>query len=111
MSELHKISLSTIDAIHVVQVQDILYCKCNNSYTTFYLCNHGPIIVSRGIKEFEKQLRDSGFFRSHQSYLVNLNHVVKLDKADKYSILLSDNSKIPTATRKRKEILHILLDK
>lgn len=106
-----QISLNTIDAIHLVQIQDILYCKCDNSSTTFHLTNHSPIVVSRSIKEIEKQLGATNFFRSHQSYLVNINHIKEINKSKNYSILLSDDSQIPTATRKRKEIIQILLKK
>ena len=106
-----RISLNTLDAIHLVQIQDILYCKCDNSSTTFFLTNHEPIVVSRSIKEVEKQLGEANFFRSHQSYLVNINHIKEINKSQNYSILLSDDSKIPTATRKRKEIMQILLKK
>lgn len=108
---MQRISLNTSDAVHLVQVKDILYCKCDNNSTTFYLANHEPIIVSRSIKEIEEQLSKLSFFRSHQSYLVNINHVIELKKNNNYSIILSDNSLIPTSTRKRKEILQILLNK
>lgn len=108
---MQRITLNTIDAIHLVQVQDILYCKSKNSYTTFYLTNHQPIIISRSIKEVEEQLQESSFIRPHQSYLVNPMHVVEVSKTNNYSILLSDKSLIPTSTRKRKEILQILLKK
>lgn len=108
MSSNRRISLTTNDAIHLVQVRDILYCKCDNSSTTFYLTNHDPIVVSRSIKEVEKQIGGSQFFRSHQSYLVNIRHIVEVNKTNNYSILLSDNSLVPTSTRKRKEIAQIL---
>ena len=106
-----RITLNTLNAIHLVMKQDILYCKCNNSSTTFYLTNHEPIVVSHSIADVEKQLGTETFFRSHQSYLVNINHIRKINKTDNYSILLSDNSEIPTATRKRKEIIQILFNK
>jgi two-component system LytT family response regulator len=104
-----RISLNTINAIHLVQIQDILYCKCDNSSTTFHLTNHSPITVSRSIGDIEKQLGTELFFRTHQSYLVNINHIKEINKSENYTILLSDNSLIPTANRKRKEIIQILL--
>ncbi len=109
MPSVQKILLNTNKAIHLVQIQNILYCKCNNSSTTFYLTNHEKISISRNIKEVEKQLADSDFFRSHQSYLVNINHIVEIKKTDKYVIVLSDGSNIPVSIRKKKEILRILL--
>lgn len=106
-----RITLNTLDAIHLVQIKDILYCKCDNSSTTFYFINHEPILVSQSMKKIEKQLDKSCFIRSHQSYLVNPMHIVEVSKINNYSIILSDNSRIPVSTRKRKEILQILLKK
>ena len=106
-----RISLNTIDTIHLVKVNDILYCKCDNSSTTFCLTNGKSIVVSRSIKEIEMQLADSDFIRSHQSYLVNIKHIVAVSKTQNYAIVLSDNTQIPTSTRKRKEILQILTEK
>ena len=67
-----------------------------------------PIVVSKNIKEFENQLNKSCFFRSHQSYLVNLKHITKIDKQNGFTLLLTDKSQIPTSTRKRKGLLQIL---
>lgn len=108
MDDNQRIILNTADSVFLVQLQHILYCKSNNSYTTFYLTNHEPIIVSRNIKEYENQLHKSQFFRTHQSYLVNLLHIKSIEKQNDFSILLSDNSRIPTSTRKRKMLLHFL---
>ncbi|MCK9452471.1 MAG: LytTR family transcriptional regulator [Bacteroidales bacterium] len=111
MSADQRISLNTLDTIHLVNLDDILYCKCDNSSTTFCLVNGKSIQVSRSIKEIESQLAGADFIRSHQSYLVNMRHIVAIRKAKSYSIVLSDNTQIPTSTRKRKEILQILTEK
>ncbi len=103
-----KLVLSTIDSIHFIQIKDILFCKSNNSYTTFYLTNQDPIVVSRNLKEFETELIHFDFFRTHQSYLANLNHILKIDKSNGYSLILTGNSCIPISTRKKKSLLHIL---
>jgi two-component system LytT family response regulator len=103
-----RIVLNTNDAVHFIRLENILYCKSENSYTTFYLTNHEQIVVSKNIKEFENQLSDAHFFRSHQSYLVNLDHITKIDKQNGFKLFLTDESVIPTSTRKRKMLLQIL---
>jgi two-component system LytT family response regulator len=108
MLEEHRILLNTTDAIYFIPVKDILYCKSDNSYTTFYLLNREPIVVSRNIKDYESQLAESGFFRPHQSYLVNMLHLRIIDKSDGFTLVLSGNKRVPTSTRKKKELLHIL---
>ncbi len=111
MANSKRIVLNTNDAIHFILLENILYCKSENSYTTFYLVNHEPIMVSKNIKEYERQLAGASFFRSHQSYLVNLEHVTKIDKQNSFTLYLTDKTEIPTSTRKRKMLLQILLKK
>jgi two-component system LytT family response regulator len=108
METSQKLVLNTTDSIHFVPFEEILYCKSNNSYTTFYLTNKKNIVVSRNIKEFETELHDFRFFRTHQSYLVNLMHILRIDKTDGFSLILTDNSRIPTSVRKKKNLLQIL---
>ena len=108
MLENQRLVLNTIEAVHFIRLKDILYCKSENSYTTFHFINSEPIIVSKNIKEYENQLSKSNFFRTHQSYLVNLEHVIKINKQNNFMLLLTDDSNIPTSTRKRKELLQIL---
>jgi len=103
-----KLVLTTINSIHFIQIENILFCKSNNSYTTFYLVNQDPIVVSRNIKEFETELNQFHFFRTHQSYLANLNHISKVDKFNGFSLILTDNSRIPISIRKKKSLLQIL---
>ncbi|MDA3943455.1 MAG: LytTR family DNA-binding domain-containing protein [Bacteroidetes bacterium] len=103
-----KLVLTTIDSIHFIQIENILFCKSNNSYTTFYLTNQDPIVVSRNIKEFETELLPFHFFRTHQSYLANLDHFSKVDKSNGFTLILTDNSRILISTRKKKLLLQIL---
>jgi len=103
-----RIHLVTQNHIHFVQIKDISYCKCNNTSTTFYLQNHEPIVVSKGIKAVEAMLQGDNFIRPHQSYLVNRAHVIRIDKSDAYNLILKNNEIIPTSIRKRKEIIQQL---
>jgi two-component system LytT family response regulator len=105
---MQRILLHTSDSIYLVQNSDILYCKSDNSYTTFYFVTLPPVVVSKNIKEFEQQLLKFNFFRPHQSYLVNLEHLVKIDKTNGFSLVLTDKTHIPTSSRKKKELMQIL---
>lgn len=108
MKDIHKIVLNTADAVYILPINEILFCKSNNSYTTFFLINQKPIVVSRNIKELESELTPQGFFRSHQSFLVNLNHVLRINKTKNYELLLTDGTTIPISVRKKKSLLQII---
>ena len=72
--KLKKIVLKTSKSIFLVDVQDIIYCNSDGPYTEFFLDDGRKIMVSKGIKEYEDLLKDAGFLRVHQSYIVNLNY-------------------------------------
>jgi two-component system LytT family response regulator len=103
-----KIVLRTSEAMHIVDVSDICFCKSDNSYTTFYFEDDENILVSKGLKEYECLLSGHGFFRPHQSYLVNLNHVKKVDKSDGGFIIMKNKKEIPVSMRQMKNLLGLL---
>lgn len=103
-----KIMLRTVNALHLVNIEDILYCKNDNSYTTFYFRSDEKIMVSKGIVFYDEILAESGFFRPHQSYLVNIKHVKKLDKTDGGFVILDSGDEIPISARRKKSLIQIL---
>jgi two-component system, LytTR family, response regulator len=103
-----KIVLRTLESMHLVNTSEILYCKNDNNYTTFFLSSGEKIMVSKGIVFYEEILSDSGFFRPHQSYLVNLQHVKKVDKTDGGFIILDSGKEIPISSRRKKGLIQLL---
>jgi two-component system, LytTR family, response regulator len=103
-----NIVLKTAESINVVEVSDIVYCRSDNSYTTFYLNNKEKILVSRGMKEYEELLEDYGFFRPHHSFLVNLKYISRLDKTDGGFLILKDSTEIPVSTRRKARLIQVL---
>jgi two-component system LytT family response regulator len=103
-----KLVLKTSDKIHIVTASEIVRCEADNCYTTFFLESGESILVSRGIREFEELLTKFGFFKPHQSHLINLKYLRKVDKSDGGFLILSNNCKVPLATRKKQELLELL---
>lgn len=103
-----KIVLRTSESVFLVNLSDIRYCKSDNSYTVFHIRDKKSIMVSRSIKEFAELLEEFSFCRPHQSYLVNINFIEKLDKTDGGFIVLDDKTEIPISTRKKQAIMQIL---
>ncbi len=77
-----KISIVNSDGMLIQPVKEILYCEADNSYTVFHLIGGKTVIASRTLKDFEPILNPCGFFRIHNSYLINLEHVLLYSKAD-----------------------------
>jgi len=103
-----KLVLRTAQEIHIVNVSEIVRCEADNVYTTFYLDSGEKIIVSKGLSEYVDLLESYGFLRPHQSHLINLNFVKKLDKSDGGFIILKNDSVIPISTRRKQAIMETL---
>jgi two-component system LytT family response regulator len=100
-----RLTLKTADNIHVVHVQDIIYCAADKSYTTFYLVGGEKIMVSKNLREYELALAGSDFLRVHQSYLVNLNQIVRYEKGDKNILILTENHEVSVSVRKKEQLM------
>lgn len=95
----NKISLWKNDKIHIVDVNDIYYCEARERYTHIFTKDE-EYEIRECISEVEKTINNDSFFRTHRSYLVNLEkieeiipwfnntYILKLNK-EKYEITVS----------------------
>lgn len=103
-----KVSLHTSDKIIVVNIVDIIRCKSDNNYTTFYFKDGSKILVSKTLKYYADMLKEVGFLRVHQSHLINIKYIKEFIKSDGGYLLLTDKSNVPVSVRKKAEVLEIL---
>ena len=75
--------------MHIVDVSEIIYCKSDNSYTTFYLVNEREVLVSKSIKEYAEMLEefDFGFYFSGKLVVDKHKSLNKIGHG-KYEIVL-----------------------
>ena len=102
-----KIVLKTAESIHILKITDIIRCQADNNYTKFFLKGQKPIFVSNTLKEYDEILSNYNFFRTHQSHLVNLEHIIRFDKRDGGSIIMSDEGSVPVSVRKRNLLIKV----
>lgn len=87
----------------VVEMNDVLYLKADQSYTTFVKSNGEKIITSRNIRYFEEKL-DRSFLRVHRSYVVNLKLIAGLFTNDVSYVSFKNNQRIPVSRRLLKSL-------
>ncbi len=95
------------EGYQIIRFDALMYCKSDKGYTTFYTDNKKSYLASKSIKEFEDQLPEDLFIRTHQSYVVNLQFVDKYDKTG--YVFLKSGERIPVSTRKREEFVSRIL--
>ena len=103
-----RLALHAQDKIHIVQIADIIRCESNVNYTEFFFTNSNRIVVSRTLKDFEDILGELGFFRVHQSHLVNTKMIREFVKVEGGHLIMTDGKMIPVSTRKRAEVVKML---
>jgi two-component system LytT family response regulator len=102
-----KLVLKNLESIHIVEITDILFVKSDNNYSEFHITDGRKILVSKSLKVYDEQLRGFSFFRSHQSYLVNLEFAKTFHKQDSTLELLSGEH-IAVSGAKVNALLHNL---
>jgi two-component system LytT family response regulator len=107
LEKIKKIVLRTAESLHVVNVKDIIRLEADGNYTRFFLANGEKLLVSKTMKDFDEMLEESGFFRTHQSHLVNLNHIQRYEKADGGYLVMDDQSTVPISSRKKDALFKI----
>lgn len=97
-----KIALPVARGLRFISVDEIVYLKADGSYTQFFMSNGEKILIAKKLKIFEGLLEGSGMYRTHRSYLINLDHVDEYVKQDGGYVLMS-NGDAASLARDRKE--------
>lgn len=107
-SKMQKLALPSLKGIELVKKEDIIRCESANNYTVFHLKSGREVVVTKTLKEFEEMLSPEGFFRVHQSHLVNLDGVVQFLKEDGGYALMEDGTKVEVSRRKKEAFLQAI---
>ncbi len=108
-TETQRLVLNTQNSIHIVNINEITFCKADKNYTEVNTTNKKQLVISKTLKEFEDMLAGHGFFRSHQSYLVNLAYINHYKKGLGGTIVMNDMQKIPVSSRKKYLFLQLMM--
>lgn len=96
-----RLAIPTSDGMEYLNTREIIRIEADRSYSWFHLTGKRKILVSKNLKEYQDLLNDRNFFRSHNSHLINLEHVKKYIRTDGGGIEMADGSLIPISRTKR----------
>ena len=103
-----KIVLQTAETIYVVRMEDIIYLQAEGSYTRFYTTSHGVLTITKKLIDFEYLENNGPFFRTHRSYIVNLNHIKKVDKKE-FILIMNNDAEVYLAQDKKNLLLEKII--
>jgi two-component system LytT family response regulator len=103
-----KISIAADGKIYLLERDDVIMLKSDKSYTTIFLKDDKKIVVSKTLKEVEKKFEYSEFYRVHNSYLININHVKEYLKSMGGELIMSNGMSASISRNKKNELLEKL---
>lgn len=106
-----KLVIQNVNGFKVVPLEDIFYLQGEVNYTRLFLQGGEKVMTSRTLKDYETFLVDFGFFRIHQSHLINLSHVKEYIKGDGGVIVMNNGQHLNLSRRRKQQFLSRFLGK
>lgn len=102
-----RIQLPTRSTTELVSQSDIISIEASSNTCKVQLSSGQSIVVNRSLKEYDQQLCKSGmrFMRIHNSYIINLDYVVRFSKGEGGYVSLYGNKNVPVSRSKKEELL------
>lgn len=101
-----KIKIKISNHVYLLDEDDITFASSEGNYTTIHLSKQSPIMISKNIKKIKDEyLYDLPFYRCHQSFIVNLKHILSFSN---YEIYLTNGNKISLSNKKYDELAKLL---
>ncbi len=103
-----KINISADGKIYIIEPHDVIMLQADKSYTTIFLKSNQKIVVSKTLKEVEKKFMMHSFYRVHNSYLINLDHVKAYLKRMGGELVLTNELTASVSRNKKIELMNKL---
>jgi len=103
-----KLAITDLNGVRFVEIDKIVRLKADSNYTHIVLINKETIISSKTLKEYEETLAQCGFFRVHNTHLINLSFVDRYIKGIGGTVVMADGASIDVSRQKKKELMEAL---
>lgn len=103
-----KIAIPTMEGLLFFDINDIVCLQADSNYTTLKFSNRHPVVVSKTLREFEDMLPHDMFFRPHNSWLINLDHIKRYIKGDGGQVEMSNGDFVDVSRRRKDEFLKLI---
>jgi two-component system LytT family response regulator len=105
----NKLALPVEDGVLFIKLEDIFLLEADAMYTHFHLKNNKKLLISKPLKYFTDLLENKDmFYKSHRSFLVNLQYLQKIVKKEGTYIELENKFLVPVSKDKKDELNKII---
>lgn len=107
-SVFNKIAVPVEYGFQMVKIDEILYCQADSNYAIMTLINGRKIVISKTLKYLEGLLKSHGFYRIHQSSLVNITHIENYSRLDGGHVTMEGGDMLQISRANKKGFEHFL---
>lgn len=83
-----RLMLRHKEGVAFLDMDDILLIQREERMTVIYTADGGRYVTSDTLSELEERLPEKMFFRSHKSYIVNINHIVSITPYGRWTFVV-----------------------
>ncbi|MEO0470808.1 MAG: LytTR family DNA-binding domain-containing protein [Bacteroidota bacterium] len=103
-----KLAVPVAEGMVFLDIQDIIYCQAEGSYTRLFLDQKKDLLVSKSLKDFESILSPRTYCRVHHSNLINLNQVARYVRGEGGYVIMRNGDHVDISRRKKEEFMRLI---
>jgi len=103
-----KLAIPHSKGMDFINLQDLIYCRAEGSYTRIYLDGKEPLLASKGLKEFANILDPKAYCRVHHSCMISLEHVQQYIQGEGGYVIMSNGDHVDIARRRKEDFMKLI---
>ncbi len=100
-----RIAIPTRDGLEMVALDRVVHAKASDNYTELHLTDGSRLVISRTLKDVERDLPAGRFLRIHLSHVVALQQVVRYVRGIGGYVVLANGEQLPVSRSRKEELL------
>jgi two-component system LytT family response regulator len=100
-----KITISTINGFELIEISDIIWCKSEGHYTSFFLTNKTRLTSSRNLGHYEELLVAHDFCRINHGTIINMQFAKTYMKGKGGYVIMQDGTELEISQRRKADFL------
>lgn len=100
-----KLAFRSLNGLIFIDPKDVIYIKAEGNYSTFFLENKQKETVTSNLGQIFNKLDPTTFIRINRSFIINFNHLSKINTAKKICLLHSSDGEEYFCSISKEQIL------
>lgn len=108
-TSIKKISYAVHNGYRFIDVSNILFIEANGEYAILHTVDGQKIWLDKNLGAYvSKLMNNTNFFKTHRSYLINLDFVESVIHIERRSVIMAGGEEVPIAKINKKQLLERL---